>query len=260
MLPFLQLPSCHYKTSTITTPHGGKAREDHAWLSSSDQSFTASFFIELSLAANSPLAALAAATIFFSREPQGEAVEEETVGAMIKAKIRSGVSLTPTASELRAAPSPHSHRLLIQPGIRHHAETDRSSYCHRQYQLSSFPLRYFPSTSNPVRAPLRWSCILTTTLHRPSPINKNPAPSKTAFQSLLWQPRRRLARPTSSCPYPPAFPPAQTVCYLKAHPPLLPWRFISATYNSSHNATFQICPGHRLCEEQQMQTSCKTKN
>lgn len=203
------------------TPRGGKAWEDQAWLSSSDQSLTASSFIKLGLAANSPLAALAAATVFFSSEPQGEAVEEETVGAMRKAKIRRGASLTPTASKLRAAPSPHSHWLLIQPGLRHHAETDRSSYCHPQYQLSSFPLRYFPSTSNPVRVPLWRSCILTTTLHRPSPINKNPAPSKTAFQSLPLTTSKEVGQANLILSIPPCFPSSPN-CFLSESPPSSP--------------------------------------
>lgn len=178
MLLFLQSPSWSYGTGTTMTPHGGKAWGDQAWLSSSDQSFTASSFTQLGFAANSPLAAFAAATAFFSSEPQGEAVEEETVGATRKAKIHSSVSLTQTDSELKAAPSPHGHSLPIQPGLRHRAEAASCLLtATRKYQLSYFPPRYFPSTSNPFRIPLQRSYILITTLHSRSPINKNPAPS-----------------------------------------------------------------------------------
>lgn len=83
------------------------------WFSTSDQSLVASSFTELGSATNTPLAALAAATAAFSSMPQGQAAEEESAGALQKAKVHGGVSSTMAANKLQAAPALHGHSLPI---------------------------------------------------------------------------------------------------------------------------------------------------
>lgn len=110
MLLSLQSPNCDYRASAISTPCGGKAWGP-AWLSNSDHSLVASSFTELGSAADVSLAASAPAA--FSSTPQGEAAQQESAGAMQKAKVHGGVSSTTAANKLQAAPSCHGHSLPI---------------------------------------------------------------------------------------------------------------------------------------------------